>query len=148
MGYDSVEPFLQCDGKWSIILAMTSNTGSRDFQFKHIDGKPLYEQVIRTCMTWGNKSNTMFVIGATHGELFANVRRICPDHFLLVPGVGAQGGDLEAVVKNGINEEIGLLINSARNIIYASAGEDFAQRARDEAMKIREKMNHLLEIFL
>jgi orotidine-5'-phosphate decarboxylase len=148
MGRDSVEPFLKHDGKWSIILAMTSNSGSADFQFSNTDGIPLYEKVLRTAMTWGSAKNTMFVIGATHGEMFAEVRRICPDHFLLVPGIGAQGGDLHAVVKNGINKDVGLLVNSARGIIYASSGEDFAERAREEAHKLQQEMDVLMERFL
>jgi len=145
MGRDSVEPFLQHEGKWSIILAMTSNSGSNDFQFRQLEGMPLYEQVLRTSMGWGTPDNTMFVIGATHGEMFKEVRRICPDHFLLVPGIGVQGGDLDAVVKNGINKDIGLLVNSARSIIYASDGEDFAERAREEAEKLRREMESLME---
>lgn len=148
MGRDSVEPFLQYPGKWSIILAMTSNSGSADFQFRQVEGMPLYERVLRTGMEWGTPDNTMFVIGATHGEMFAAVRRICPEHFLLVPGIGAQGGDLQAVVKNGINKEVGLLVNSARGIIYASSGEDFAERAREEALKLQQEMAVLMERLL
>lgn len=141
MGEDSVGPFLQFKGKWAIVLALTSNKGSYDFQMLRLEnGMPLYEQVIRTCMTWGTHENTMFVIGATHEEMFAEIRRICPDHFLLVPGVGAQGGDLEKVCKFGLNKDIGLIINSTRQIIYASKGVDFAEKAREEALKVQKQM--------
>lgn len=146
MGSDSVKPFLDFKGKWAIILALTSNQGSVDFQL--IESKnnlPLYETVIRTSMEWGTDENTMFVIGATHEKMFADIRKICPNHFLLVPGVGAQGGDLTAVCKYGMNKDVGLLVNSTRQIIYASNGRDFAEAARFEAIKIQKQMELLLQ---
>ena len=141
MGADSVVPFLQFDEKWAIILTLTSNKGSQDFQMLRLEnGMPIYEQVLRTSMTWGTPENTMFVIGATHEEIFTEIRRICPHHFLLVPGVGAQGGDLEKVCRYGLNKDIGLIINSTRQIIYASNGVDFAEKAREEALKVQKHM--------
>ncbi|MBK7138488.1 MAG: orotidine-5'-phosphate decarboxylase [Bacteroidetes bacterium] len=141
MGEDSVKPFLDFKNKWAIILALTSNKGSNDFQFiLGQNNKPLYETVLTTAMKWGNIENTMFVIGATHEEMFIEIRKICPDHFLLVPGVGAQGGDLAKVCKYGLNKDIGLLINSTRQIIYASNGKDFAQKAREAALEVQKQM--------
>ena len=146
MGKDSVAPFLQFEGKWAIVLALTSNAGSADFQLNSLSrGGVLFEEVLRQVSTWGNPENTMFVIGATHPDYFKAVRSIVPDHFLLVPGVGAQGGDLAEVVKAGINKDVGLLINSSRQIIYASSGLDFAQKARIEAEKIQSAMTVLLK---
>lgn len=140
MGVDSVAPFLEFDDKWVILLGLTSNQGSQDFQLQtNADGKPLYETVIRTAQTWGSPDNLMFVIGATHPEKFADIRALAPEHFFLVPGVGAQGGSLEAVVQHGRNDLGGLLINSSRGILYASAGKDFAEAARQQALAFRQK---------
>jgi orotidine-5'-phosphate decarboxylase len=141
MGADSVQPFLDFPNKWVILLALTSNEGSSDFQLGLQDQTmPLYEKVMRKAMSWGTPENLMFVVGATHPDKFADIRRIAPEHFLLVPGVGAQGGDLEALCKFGLNEDIGLLINASRGIIYASTGPDFADKARAAAMKIQQQM--------
>jgi orotidine-5'-phosphate decarboxylase len=146
MGKDSVEPFLKYEDKWSIILGLTSNPSAADFQFtKNEYGKELYKSVISTSSTWGNPSNTMFVVGATKAEMLEDIRQIIPDHFLLVPGVGAQGGSLKEVVKFGKNKDVGLLVNSSRGIIYASSGEDFEQRAAEEAKKMAIDMAILLE---
>ena len=141
MGEDSVKPFLEFDGKWVILLALTSNKGSQNFQFtKQEDDQPLYEKVMRTAMTWGNAENLMFVIGATHPEKFQEIRRIAPDNFLLVPGIGAQGGDLEGVLHHGANDKCGLLINSSRGIIYAGDGIGFAGKAQLSALRIQKIM--------
>jgi len=143
MGEDSVSPFLEFGGKWVILLALTSNKGSKDFQFiQQSTGEHLYEEVLRISQKWGE--NIMYVIGATHPEEFKNIRSIVPDHFLLVPGVGAQGGSLEGVCAHGMNEDIGLLINSSRGIIYSSSGEDFGEAARESALSIQTKMANLL----
>lgn len=144
MGVDSVEPFLGFDDKWVILLALTSNKGSKDFQYLDVDGKELYKNVLTKATEWADSNKMMFVVGATHPEELGEIRRLLPDHFLLVPGVGAQGGDLEAVAKNGLNRECGLLVNSSRGIIYASNGEDFAERAAEEARKLQEQMASLL----
>jgi orotidine-5'-phosphate decarboxylase len=151
MGSDSVKPFLQFENKWAIVLGLTSNEGSADFQQQKINrpngqagAMDFYLTVLETCSGWGNKNNMMFVIGATKAEMFAEVRKIIPDHFLLVPGVGAQGGNLQDVCKYGLNKEIGLLINSSRGIIYASSGTDFAIKAADEAKKIAEEMKTII----
>lgn len=144
MGRDSVEPFLGFEGKWAIILGLTSNVGSGDFQQLTSAGEPIYAHVLRTAAKWGTPENTMFVIGATHPEQFRDVRRILPEHFFLVPGIGAQGGDLAAVSRNGFNAQCGLLVNSSRGIIYASSGTDFAEAARHEAQKIQSDMAKLL----
>ena len=146
MGEDSVAPFLDFPGKWDILLALTSNRGSNDFQFTlQADGKPLYQHVMERAMTWGSPDNLMFVVGATHPEKFAEIRRIAPEHFLLVPGVGAQGGDLAGVSRYGANRQAGLLVNSSRGIIYAGDGKDFAGRARAAALEIREEMARFLD---
>lgn len=146
MGVDSVLPFLEFDDKWVILLALTSNKGSQDFQFDTVNGEmPLYEKVMRTAQTWGTPENLMFVVGATHPEKFKDIRRIAPDHFLLVPGVGAQGGDLEALCKYGLNDHCGLLVNSTRGIIYASDGEDFAAKAREKALELQQQMAEILK---
>lgn len=137
MGSDSVIPFLAYEDKWTIVLGRTSNLGSSDFQQLICNDMPLYETVIKRAASWGNKENMMFVAGATHPQDFANIRSIVPDHFLLVPGIGAQGGDLAAVCQNGANEAGGLLINSARQIIYASKEADFATVAATEAEKLK-----------
>lgn len=145
MGEDSVKPFLAYNGKWVILLALTSNPGSRDFQFMaQPDGERLFELVLEKAQRWGNEDNLMFVVGATQGEMFADVRRMAPRSFLLVPGVGAQGGSLEDVAKWGMTSECGLLVNSSRGIIYASNGEDFAEAAAAEARKLRDHMSILL----
>jgi orotidine-5'-phosphate decarboxylase len=140
MGSDSVKPFLQFENKWTIILGLTSNEGAADFQQLKINGRDLYLHIIEAAAKWGNTGNTMFVVGATKASMFEEVRKIVPDHFLLVPGVGAQGGDLDEVCKSGLNKDIGLLVNSSRNIIYAGQGEDFAEKAGAEARKLAEQM--------
>jgi len=145
MGEDSVKPFLTYPGRWAIVLALTSNKGAYDFQLVADDkGEQLFEKVLITSQSWGNPDNMMYVVGATKAEKLAEIRSIVPDHFLLVPGVGAQGGSLEEVARFGMNGQCGLLVNSSRAIIYASAGEDFAQRAREEAMKVQGEMEELL----
>lgn len=145
MGSDSVKPFLQFENKWAIVLALTSNEGSHDFQFLHTGNGQLFEQVLETVNTWGNPENIMYVVGATRGEAFKTIRKHAPEHFLLVPGVGAQGGNLQEVCRYGLNADCGLLVNSSRSIIYASNGEDFAERAREEALKIQAEMAVELE---
>jgi orotidine-5'-phosphate decarboxylase len=144
MGKDSVEPFLDFENKHTIILALTSNEGAFDFQTKNVDGKELYKVVIETSKTWKNAQNLMYVIGATKAEYFEEIRKIIPNSFLLVPGVGAQGGSLQEVCKYGMNDTIGLLINSSRGIIYASNGLDFAEKARNEARKMQMEMEVIL----
>ena len=140
MGSDSVKPFLKFENKWAIVLGLTSNEGSADFQQQKINGKDLYLNVIETCAGWGTKDNMMFVVGATKAQMLDDIRRIVPDHFLLVPGVGAQGGSLQEVCKHGLNKDIGLLVNSSRGIIYASNGKDFAEKAGEEAKKMAIEM--------
>ena len=142
MGEDSVSPFLAFDGKWVVLLALTSNKGSSDFQqnIQASTGGPLWEQVMQRAQDWGTPGNLMFVVGATHPEAFARVREIAPDHFLLVPGVGAQGGDLAAICRYGLNKDCGLLVNAARSILYASSGTDFAEKARAEARVLQREM--------
>jgi orotidine-5'-phosphate decarboxylase len=145
MGKDSVEPFLAFENKHTILLALTSNQGAFDFQTKLSDGTEIYKHVIETSKTWKNSQNLMYVVGATKAEYFAEIRKIVPDSFLLVPGVGAQGGSLQEVCKFGLNANVGLLINSSRGIIYASNGFDFAERARDEALKLQNEMEEILK---
>lgn len=146
MGSDSVVPFLDIAEKWSIVLALTSNPGSKDFQnFRNEVGVELFEYVLDKVKEWGTPDNTMFVVGATRGEAFTKVRQRVPDHFLLVPGVGAQGGSLQEVCQYGMNKDCGLLVNSTRGIIYASDGKDFAERAREEALKLQQEMQIELE---
>lgn len=141
MGEDSVTPFLGYDGKWVILLALTSNKGSQDFQMiRDQNGHFLFERVLKRAQHWGTPVNMMFVVGATQGKLFEDVRKIAPRNFLLVPGVGAQGGSLEEVCEYGMNDECGLLVNSSRGIIYASKEDDFAEAAGREAAKMAEKM--------
>ena len=138
MGEDSVKPFLVYEGHWVILLALTSNKGSHDFQFtEDKDGEKLFEKVLRISQTWATDNQMMYVVGATQGEMFTDIRRVAPDHFLLVPGVGAQGGSLQDVAKYGMNDSCGLLVNSSRQIIYAGKDEDFAQSARVEAKKVQ-----------
>lgn len=145
MGKDSVEPFLNFEGKWVILLALTSNKGSQDFQYLNTGDKLLHQQVLKTATTWATSEQMMFVVGATHPEELGAIRKMLPDYFFLVPGVGAQGGDLQAVAKNGLNDECGLLVNSSRGIIYASNGSDFASRAAEEAKKLQSQMAVLLK---
>ncbi|CAM3602239.1 orotidine-5'-phosphate decarboxylase [Flavobacterium gelidilacus] len=144
MGKDSVEPFLAFEDKHTIMLALTSNEGAFDFQTKIVEGKELYKTVLETSKHWKNAENLMYVVGATKAEYFAEIRKIVPKSFLLVPGVGAQGGNLQDVCKYGMNDEVGLLINSSRGIIYASNQENFAQKAREEAMKLQQEMEVIL----
>lgn len=144
MGKDSVEPFLAFKEKHTILLALTSNPGAFDFQTKTLDDKPLYQQVLETSKTYANAENLMYVIGATKAEYLKEVRAIVPDAFLLVPGVGAQGGSLEEVCKYGLNDNIGLLVNSSRGIIYASKDEDFAVKAAEKALELQTQMAKFL----
>lgn len=145
MGSDSVKPFLAFKDKWVILLALTSNEGGKDFQFIESENRRLFETVIKTANSWGSIDQMMYVVGATRSEEFLNIRKFAPDHFLLVPGVGAQGGSLQEVCKYGLNSDCGLLINSSRSIIYASSAEDFAERAREEALKLQAEMEVLLD---
>jgi orotidine-5'-phosphate decarboxylase len=141
MGQDSVKPFLQFEDKWSIVLGLTSNIGSADFQLqKGEDCQFLYERVLKTVSTWGTKDNLMFVIGATREEQLKHVRSMLPEHFFLIPGVGAQGGDVPTVCKNTLNQDGGILINVSRGIIYAGKGEDFAEQARNAAASYQKEM--------
>lgn len=144
MGVDSVEPFLGFEGKWVILLALTSNKGSRDFQYLNSEGKELYKNVLMKSTEWAGSDKMMYVVGATHPEELGEIRKILPEHFLLVPGVGAQGGDLQAVAKYGLNKDCGLIVNSSRGIIYASNGTDFAERAAEEASKLQKQMEQVL----
>ncbi|MCF6132030.1 orotidine-5'-phosphate decarboxylase [Flavobacterium wongokense] len=144
MGKDSVEPFLEFENKHAIMLALTSNEGAFDFQTKNAEGKELYKLVIETSKTWKNPQKLMYVVGATKAEYFTEIRKIIPDSFILVPGVGAQGGSLQEVCRYGMNENVGLLINSSRGIIYASNEKDFAQKAREEAVKMQQEMEIIL----
>ncbi|MBP6550580.1 MAG: orotidine-5'-phosphate decarboxylase [Flavobacterium sp.] len=146
MGKDSVEPFLAFENKHTIMLALTSNEGAFDFQTLNVDGTELYKQVLETSKNWKNSENLMYVVGATKAEYFTEIRKIVPDSFLLVPGVGAQGGSLSEVCQYGMNANVGLLINSSRAIIYASNGTDFAEKAREEALKMQEEMEGILQI--
>jgi orotidine-5'-phosphate decarboxylase len=145
MGKDSVEPFLAFENKHTIMLALTSNEGAFDFQTLETNGKELYKKVLETSRGWKNSDNLMYVVGATKAEYFTEIRKIIPNSFLLVPGVGAQGGSLKEVCKYGMNENIGLLINSSRGIIYASNGIDFVQKAREEALKMQIEMEEILK---
>lgn len=145
MGEDSVSPFLQYKDKWTILLALTSNSGSNDFQQRTSDGEKLYEAVIRKSLQWGHPDNMMFVVGATHPEVFSQIRALAPDHFLLVPGVGAQGGDLHQIARHGLNKQCGLLVNVSRNIIYADGTTQFASAARNEALQYLSAMSALLK---
>lgn len=146
MGEDSVSPFLGYEGKWVILLALTSNKGSHDFQLtEDKEGVRLFEKVLKTSQQWGNDENMMYVVGATQGKMFEDIRKVAPTHFLLVPGVGAQGGSLQEVCKYGITKDCGLLVNSSRGIIYASQGEDFAEVAAQKAKELQEEMAIELE---
>jgi orotidine-5'-phosphate decarboxylase len=149
MGEDSISPFLQYKHKWAILLALTSNKGADDFQLLpiHPDQSGLYIQVLKKSKKWGNENNMMYVIGATKAEMLRQVREIVPDHFLLIPGVGAQGGSLEEVAKFGFNKKCGLLVNSSRAIIYADCTNDFAKVAREKAQEVQLEMSKLLSIY-
>ncbi len=145
MGADSVLPFLGNKNKWVVLLGLTSNPGSADFQLQQLaNGRLLYEELLHTAKKWGTPEQLMFVIGATHPESFQGIRKIVPDHFFLVPGVGAQGGDLEAVCRYGMNDQVGLLVNSSRGILYAGKGADFAEASRKAAKEIQMKMKEIL----
>lgn len=144
MGEDSVKPFLEYENKWVILLALTSNKGSSDFQLMKENDEQLFERVLRKSAEWGHTDNLMYVVGATHPEMFRQVRKLVPEHFLLVPGVGAQGGDLEAVCTDGWNDSCGLLINSTRDIIYASRGSDFDTAASEKAKAVQTQMAAIL----
>jgi len=152
MGEDSVTPFLSYKDKWVVLLALTSNKGSQDFQlttspapFQGGEPERLFEKVLRVSQQWGTKDNMMYVVGATQGKMFEDIRKVVPDHFLLVPGVGAQGGSLEEVCKYGMNKDCGLLVNSSRGIIFASNGEDFAEVAGEKARELAEQMGTELQ---
>ena len=147
MGSDSVKPFLNHDNKWVVVLAMTSNMGSKDFQFLECNGVPIYEYVVNKCMEWGSSDNLMFVVGATRSDEIAKMRQLAPNNFFLVPGVGAQGGSLHEVVEYGMTKECGILVNSSRGIIYADQSEDFANMAKKEAFKIQSDMGKYLKRF-
>ena len=145
MGSDSVEPFLAFADKFTIMLALTSNKGGLDFQIiEDTNGNALYENVLKTSKNWKNSEQLMYVVGATRPEYFKTIRKIVPDSFLLVPGVGAQGGSLQEVCKYGLNKDVGLLVNSSRGIIYASSGKDFAERSREKAMELQQEMRQIL----
>ena len=144
MGEDSVTPFLQYEGKWVVLLALTSNKGAFDFQFFEQEGERLYERVLRKSQEWGNDCNMMYVVGATKADMLEGIRKIVPEHFLLVPGVGAQGGSLEEVARYGMNNHCGLIVNSSRGIIFADKTENFARRAGEEARKLQADMERLL----
>jgi orotidine-5'-phosphate decarboxylase len=150
MGEDSVKPFLQFENKWVILLAHTSNPGSADFQLLEstVTGRKLYEEVLLKAQTWGTPDQLMFVVGATHPEKFESIRALAPDYFFLVPGIGAQGGDLEQVSRYGMNKKCGLLVNSARAIIYASGEKDFAKVAATESKKVQQEMEKYLQTYL
>ncbi len=146
MGEDSITPFLQYDGKWVIVLALTSNKGSHDFQLmEDKNGERLFEKVLKTCQQWGTEENMMFVVGATQGKMFEDIRRVAPHHFLLVPGVGAQGGSLQEVCRYGMNKDCGLLVNSSRGIIYASNEDNYAEVAGEKAHELQQEMATELE---
>lgn len=145
MGKDSVTPFLEFENKWVILLALTSNQGAADFQyFENKDSVKLFREVLRKSQEWSTKENMMYVVGATKAEALTEIRKIVPDHFLLVPGVGAQGGSLEEVARFGMNDKCGLLVNSSRGIIFASSGDDFAEKAGEKALELQKQMEKLL----
>jgi orotidine-5'-phosphate decarboxylase len=146
MGSDSVKPFLSYPDKWVILLALTSNQGAFDFQFREdASGDPLYKQVIRTSLEWADEDQMMYVVGATQASMLQSIRQLIPEHFLLVPGVGAQGGSLDEVVQYGMNQTCGLLINSSRQVLYAGKDVDFALSARKEATYIQQQMASYLK---
>lgn len=144
MGEDSVKPFLQFDGKWAIVLGLTSNTGAKDFELQRTGDEFLYEKVLRTVSQWGSPDNLMFVIGATQAEEFTKIRKLTPDHFYLVPGVGFQGGSLRDISERAMIADCGLLVNVSRSIIYASEGKDFAEEARAIAQQYQQEMHEYL----
>lgn len=144
MGADSVKPFLQYEGKWTILLGLTSNAGAKDFELQPAGDGLLYEKVLQTATEWGRPDNLMFVVGATQAEAFKNIRRLTPDSFYLVPGVGAQGGSLKAISEMAMNQDVGLLVNASRAVIYASDGEDFAVRAGEVAKEYAAEMSGYL----
>lgn len=146
MGKDSVEPFLAFDNKFTILLALTSNAGGLDFQTLEYNNEQLYQSVLKTSLNYKNSENLMYVVGATRPEYFQKIRKIVPNHFLLVPGVGAQGGSLQDVCKYGLTDEIGLLVNSSRGIIYASNDEGFAEKAREKALELQLEMKEILSL--
>lgn len=149
MGEDSVKPFLDFPDKWVILLALTSNAGSKDFQNLRLENnRQLFEEVIQKSQEWATDEQLMYVVGATKADMLTHIRKLAPKHFLLVPGVGVQGGSLKEVSKYGINSQCGLLVNSSRGIIYASTEKDFAQKAGDEAKKIQEEMEGYLNLYL
>ena len=144
MGEDSVKPFLQYEGKWAIVLGLTSNEGANDFELQQIGDGLFYEKVLQTVSTWGTPDNLMFVVGATQADSFINIRKITPHHFYLVPGVGTQGGSLKEISEKAMNKDCGVLVNASRAIIYASGGEDFAVRARVITLKYQQEMKNYL----
>lgn len=149
MGEDSVKPFLEFKNKWVILLAHTSNSGSSDFQLiESASGKKLYEEVITKSRQWGTPEQLMYVVGATRADKIADIRKLAPEHFFLVPGIGAQGGDLAETSRHGLNKQCGLLVNSTRAIIYASSDKDFATAAANEAKSVKEEMSQLLQQYL
>lgn len=148
MGEDSVTPFLSFPGKWAILLALTSNKGAMDFQNLSVGDEKLFERVLIKSQEWGSAEQLMYVVGATRGKMFAEIRKHVPDHFLLVPGIGAQGGDLEAVCKYGMNSHCGLLVNSSRGIIYAGEGETFAIEVHKAALALQQEMDRMLDQYL
>ena len=147
MGRDSIEPFLSFKDKYAVLLTLTSNEGSRDFQYIEQKGVPVYEKVLRLSTKFENAHNLMYVVGATKSENLKSIRKIVPDSFLLIPGVGAQGGNLKEVVINGINSNCGLIVNSSRGIIYASQGNDFAEKAAEKAFELQKEMSEYLKLF-
>ena len=144
MGRDSVEPFLAFKNKFTILLALTSNIGGLDFQTLQTENHQVYEEVLKKSLTWNNAENLMYVVGATRPDYFKTIRKIVPNHFLLVPGVGAQGGSLQDVCQYGLNNDVGLLVNSSRGIIYASNGKDFAEKAAKNALELQQEMKKIL----
>jgi len=144
MGSDSIEPFLAFENKFTIMLALTSNIGGLDFQTLKVNNEELYKKVLKQSLTWQNSNNLMYVVGATRPEYFKEIREIIPNHFLLVPGVGAQGGNLSEVCKYGLNKDVGLLINSTRGIIYASNEENFAEKAQEKALELQQEMKKMI----
>jgi orotidine-5'-phosphate decarboxylase len=144
MGGDSVKPFLEYRGKWTILLGLTSNSGAADFELQNAGGELLYEKVMKTASQWGSPDNLMFVVGATQADEFVNIRKITPDHFYLVPGVGAQGGSLEEISAKAMNKDVGILVNVSRAVIFASGGEDFAFKAGEAAKQYRDEMSSYL----
>ncbi len=147
MGHDSVTPFLKYQDKWVILLALTSNSGGDDFQQLNVNGKKLYQEVLETSQEWAGEDRMMYVVGATKSAFIKEIRIIIPNHFLLVPGIGAQGGNLEEVSKYGMNNQCGLLVNSSRGIIYAGDDQNFAKMASKEAKEIQAEMNNYLDIY-